>query len=126
LYLTGAFAALAVLMVMAGLYGVLAQLVSSRRHEIGVRMALGATKQSVASMVLRQGVIVIGSGLGVGILLALVTGRLVRSFLYQVGPIDFWSYTAASLSLLAIGLLASMLPARGAASIEPMQALRED
>ncbi len=126
LYLTGAFAGLAVLMVIAGLYGVLAQLVSYRRHEIGIRMALGATRKSVARMILRQGAILIGLGLGAGILLALATGHLVRSFLYQVQPIDLWTYVAVSASLLAIGLLASLLPARKAASIEPMQALRED
>jgi len=126
LYLTGAFAGLAVLMVIAGFYGVLAQLVSYRRHEIGIRIALGATRQNVARMVLRQGSILIGLGPGAGILLALATGHLVRSFLYQVRPIDFWTYVAVSVSLLVIGLLASLLPARKAASIEPMQALRED
>jgi predicted permease len=126
LYLTGAFAGLAVMMVIAGFYGVLAQVVSYRRHEIGIRIALGATRQNVARMVLRQGSILLGLGLGVGVLLALATGRLVRSFLYQVRPIDFWTYVGVSVSLLAIGLLASLLPARKAASIEPMQALHED
>ena len=62
----------------------------------------------------------------VGILLALATGHLVTRFLYQVRPIDLWTYLAVSASLLAIGLLASLLPARKAAAIEPMQALRED
>jgi predicted permease len=125
LYLTGAFAGLAVMMVIAGLSGVLAQLVSYRLQEIGIRMALGATRQSVAGMVLGQGAILIGVGLGAGILLALATGQLLRSFLYEVRPIDFWSYLGVSLSLLAIGLLASLLPARRAASIEPMRALRQ-
>jgi predicted permease len=126
LYLTGAFAGLAVMMVIAGFYGVLAQLVSYRRHEIGIRIALGATRQNVARMVLRQASILLALGLGAGILLALATGHLVRSFLYQVRPIDFWTYAGVSVSLLVIGLLASLLPARKAASIEPMQALRED
>ncbi|MGB2666879.1 MAG: ABC transporter permease [Candidatus Acidiferrum sp.] len=126
LYLTGAFAGLAVLMVMAGLYGVLAQLVSYRRHEIGIRMALGATRQRVASMILRQGAILIALGLGAGIVLALATSQLVRSFLYHVQTTDVLTYVAVSLSLLAVGLFASLLPARKAASIEPMQALRED
>jgi putative ABC transport system permease protein len=126
LYLTGAFAGLAVLMVIAGLYGVLAQLVSYRRHEIGIRMALGATRHNVARMVLRQGATLIALGLAAGILLALATGHLVTSFLYQVRPIDLWTYIAVSVALLLVGLLASLLPARKAASIEPMQALRED
>jgi putative ABC transport system permease protein len=126
LYLTGAFAGLAVVMVIAGLYGVLAQLVSYRRHEIGVRMALGATRQGVLTMVLRQGALIIGIGLAAGMLLALAMGQLLRSFLYQVHPADLWTYVVVSLILLAIGFVASMLPARRAASIEPMQALREE
>jgi putative ABC transport system permease protein len=126
LYLTGAFAGLAVLMVMAGLYGVLAQLVGYRRHEIGIRMALGATRQSVANMVLRKGAVLIALGLVGGIVLAMAVGRLVKSFLYQVQPTDLWTYLGVSVSLLAVGLLASLVPARKAASVEPMQALRQD
>jgi putative ABC transport system permease protein len=126
LYLVGSFAGLAVVMVVAGLYGVLSQLVSYRRREIGVRMALGASRQSVAQMVLRQGSILIGAGLGVGLLLAFATERLIKSFLYQVHPLDVWTYVAVLLTLPAIGLIAALLPARKAASIQPMQALRED
>jgi predicted permease len=126
LYLVGSFAGLAVVMVVAGLYGVLSQLVSYRRREIGVRMALGASRQSVAQMVLRQGSILIGAGLGVGLLLAFATERLIKSFLYQVHPLDVWTYVAVLLTLPTIGLIAALLPARKAASIQPMQALRED
>jgi putative ABC transport system permease protein len=126
LYLVGSFAGLAVAMVFAGLYGVLSQLVSYRRREIGVRMALGATRVSVARLVLRQGSVLVGGGLGVGLLLAFATGRLVKSFLYQVQPLDMGTYAAVVLALTLIGLTASLLPARKAASIEPMQALRED
>jgi predicted permease len=126
LYLVGSFAGLAVAMVFAGLYGVLSQLVSYRRREIGVRMALGATRASVAQLVLRQGTVLVGAGLGVGLLLAVATGRLVRSFLYQVQPVDVWTYVSVALALSVIGLTAALLPARKAASIEPMQALRED
>jgi putative ABC transport system permease protein len=126
LYLVGSFAGLAVVMVFAGLYGVLSQLVSYRRREIGVRMALGATRRSVAQMILRQGSILVGSGLGVGLVLAFATGRLVKSFLYQVQPLDAWTYLAVALALPVIGLTAALLPARRAASIRPMQALRED
>ena len=126
LYLTGTFAGLAVLMVMAGLYGVLAQLVSYRRHEIGIRMALGATRQSVAGMVMRQGAVLIGLGLLAGVLLALALGQLLSSFLYQVRPTDLFTYVGVVVSLLAVGLVASLVPVQRAASIEPMQALRED
>jgi ABC-type antimicrobial peptide transport system permease subunit len=89
-------------------------------------MAVGATRASVARLVLRQGSKVLGAGLGVGLILALVTGRLVKSFLYEVQPVDVSTYVAVILALSIIGLTASLLPARKAASIEPMQALRED
>jgi ABC-type antimicrobial peptide transport system permease subunit len=104
----------------------LSQLVSYRRREIGVRMALGATRRSVAQLILRQGSMVIGTGLGVGLLLAVATGRWVKSFLYQVQPLDVLTYVSVVVALSTIGLIAALLPARKAASIEPMQALRED
>jgi len=126
LYLVSSFAGLAVAMVIAGLYGVLSQLVSYRRREIGVRMALGATRQSVAQMVVRQGSILIGAGLGVGLLLAFPTERLIRNFLYRVRPLDAWTYAAVLLALPIIGLIAALVPAHKAASIQPMQALREE
>ncbi|HEV2470368.1 MAG TPA: ABC transporter permease [Candidatus Sulfotelmatobacter sp.] len=126
LYLVSAFAGLAVLMVIAGLYGVLAQLVSYRRREIGVRMALGATRQSVAQMVVRQGLILIGAGLGVGLLLTFPAERLIQSFLYNVHPLDAWTYAAVLIALPIVGLIAALVPARQAATIEPMQALREE
>jgi putative ABC transport system permease protein len=126
LYLVGSFAGLAVVLVFVGLYGVLSQLVSYRRHEIGVRVALGATRRSVAQLILRQGSALIGSGLVVGLLLAFGMGRWVKGFLYQVQPLDGLTYAAVAIALVTIGLIASVLPARKAASIEPMQALRED
>ena len=126
LYLVGSFAGLAVAMVVAGLYGVLSQLVSYRRREIGVRMALGATRRSVVQMIVRHGSMVIGAGLGVGLLLAVAAGRWVKSFLYQVQPLDVLTYVSVVVALSTIGLVAALLPARKAASIEPMQALRED
>jgi ABC-type antimicrobial peptide transport system permease subunit len=126
LYLVGSFAGLAIAMVIAGLYGVLSQLVGYRRREIGVRMALGATRQSVAQMVLRQGSILIGIGLGAGLVLAFASERLIQSFLYHVRPLDVGTYVSVLLVLPGIGLIAALLPARKAASIQPMQALRED
>jgi ABC-type antimicrobial peptide transport system permease subunit len=126
LNLVGSFAGLAVVMVIAGLYGVLSQLVSYRRREIGVRMALGATRKSVAQLVLRQGSILIGAGLGVGLLLSFVSARLIKSFLYQVQPLDILTYVAVAVTLSVIGLIAALIPARRAAYIEPMQALRTE
>jgi ABC-type antimicrobial peptide transport system permease subunit len=108
------------------LYGVLSQLVSYRRHEIGVRVALGATRRGVAQLILRQGSTLIGFGLAAGLLLALGMGRFVKGFLYQVEPLDGPTYAAVAIALVTIGLIASILPAQKAASIEPMQALRED
>jgi predicted permease len=126
LYLVGSFAGLAIAMVIAGLYGVLSQLVSYRRREIGVRMALGATRVSVAKLVLGQGSVLVGAGLLLGLLLAVATGRMVASFLYQVRPIDAWTYVAVALALAVVGLAAAVIPTRKAASIQPMQALREE
>jgi predicted permease len=126
LYLVGSFAGLAIAMVIAGLYGVLSQLVSYRRREIGVRMALGATRGSVAKLVLRQGSILIGSGLVVGLVLAVATGRLIKGFLYEVKPLDASTYVGVAVALTAIGLVAALIPARRAASIQPMQALRDE
>jgi len=126
LYLVGSFAGLAIAMVIAGLYGVLSQLVSYRRREIGVRMALGATRASVANLVLRQGSILIGVGLVAGLGLALASGRLIKGFLYEVKPLDATTYLAVAVVLTVIGLLAALIPARRAATIQPMQALRDE
>ena len=126
LYLVGSFAGLAIAMVIAGLYGVLSQLVSYRRREIGVRMALGATRSSVARLVLRQGSILIGTGLVVGLVLAFASGRLIKGFLYEVKPLDASTYLGVAVVLAAIGLVAALVPARRAASIQPMQALRDE
>jgi predicted permease len=126
LYLLGSFAGLAIVMVVTGLYGVLSQLVNYRRREIGVRMALGATRAGVAQMILRQGSMMIGAGLGIGLLLAALSGRLLKGFLFEVQPLDGWTYVAVALVLTGIGLISSLIPARKAASIQPMQALRED
>jgi putative ABC transport system permease protein len=126
LYLVALFAGLAVVMVFAGLYGVLSQVVNFRRREIGLRMALGATRQSIAQMVLRQGAVVIGLGLGAGLLLALASGSLVETFLYQVPPLDILTYLAVAIVLALIGVAAILIPARKAVSIDPMQALRDD
>ena len=126
LYLTATFAALAILMVIAGLYGVLAQLVGYRRHEIGIRMALGATRESMARMILKQGSRLIGIGLVIGLALGLGLSQLVKSFLYRVPALDPWTYAGVILLSLVVGLAASLIPAYRAASIQPMEALREE
>ena len=126
LYLIGSFAGLAIAMVITGLYGVLSQLVNYRRREIGVRMALGATRAGVAKMILRQGSILIGVGLAIGLVLAVLSGRLLKESLFEVQPLDAWTYVAVAVVLAFIGLVSSLIPARSAASVQPMQALREE
>ena len=126
LYLTGTFAGMAVLMVIAGLYGVLAQLVSYRRREIGVRLALGSTRERILRLFLKQGLILVVSGLVLGVVCALWAGRLVKGFLYQVPPLDSWTYAAVVGLLLVVGVLAALIPARRAAAVEPIEALRDE
>ena len=126
LYLTGVFAGMAVLMVIAGLYGVLAQLVSYRRREFGIRLALGATPNGISGMVLRQGLVFVGAGLAIGIVAAAFAGNLVKSFLYQVQPADAWTYLGVVFLLVLVGSVAALIPAHRAATVEPMTALREE
>jgi putative ABC transport system permease protein len=126
LYLTGAFAGMAVLMVVAGLYGVLAQVVSYRRREIGLRMALGATPRKILTMVLRQGSVMVVTGLVVGLVAAVFVTKLLKDFLYRVNAVDPWTYIGVAVLLLIVGSVAALVPARRAAAVEPMQALREE
>ena len=126
LYLIGGFAGLAVLMVVAGLYGVLAQIVSTRRREFGIRIALGSSPVGILKMVLGQGLSFITAGIAVGIAAALLAGRFVQSFLYQVKPTDVWTYAGVVVVLVCVGAAAAALPARRAASVEPMAALRDE
>ena len=126
LYLIGAFAALAIIMVIAGLYGVLAQIVSYRRREIGVRLALGATRGNILTMVLRQGTTLVVGGLILGILLSAFGGKLVNGFLFGVKAFDVWTYLAVTLALIAVGAMAAFIPARRAAAVEPVEALRDN
>ena len=126
LYLIAAFAGMAILMVVAGLYGVLAQVVSYRRREIGVRLALGATRQNILTMVLRQGTVLVGCGIVAGVLISLFSGKLVKSFLFGVKALDGWTYAGVVLVLIIVGSLAALIPARRAAAVEPIQALRDE
>jgi ABC-type lipoprotein release transport system permease subunit len=126
LYITAAFAGLAALMVITGLYGVLAQLVGYRRREIGIRLALGAPRASVLQMVLRQGAVMIVAGLAAGLVLSALTGRLLSGFLYGVGAADVWTYAGVLLTLCLIGAAASYIPAWRASLIPPVEALRDE
>jgi putative ABC transport system permease protein len=125
LYITAAFATLAALMVITGLYGVLAQLVGYRRREIGIRLALGAPRASVLQMVLRQGAAMIAAGLVAGLVLSALSGRLLSGFLYNVTTSDGWTYAGVLLVLCLIGAAASYIPAWRASLIPPVEALRD-
>jgi predicted permease len=123
--LTG-FAAGALLLAAIGLYGVLAFAVAQRTREIGVRIALGATHGSVLKMVVRQGMALVALGLVVGLIAAVGVTRLMASLLYRTQPFDPLTFTAVPVVLGAVALLACYLPARRAARVEPIVALRTE
>lgn len=120
------FAGLALLLAAIGLYGVLSYAVTQRRREIGVRMALGAGKRQVLSLVIGQGMKLALLGVVIGIMGALALTRVIRSLLYGVTPADPATFTAVSLILVAVTLLACWLPALRAARVDPMEALRHE
>ena len=126
LLLLGGFAGVALLLAANGLYGVIAYAVAQRTREIGIRMALGATRRDVLSLVLRQGIKLAGIGVVVGIAAALGLTRGLAKLLYEVRAIDLPTFTGVSLVLLLVALLASWLPARRAARVDPMVALRHE
>ena len=118
------FAALALLLAAIGLYGVLAYSVAQRRQEIGVRLALGAQRSNVLSLIIGQGMKLALVGLFVGIVGALAVTRVMQSLLYGITPTDPLTFTTVSLVLAAVALLACWLPAHRATRIDPMEALR--
>jgi predicted permease len=118
------FGFLAALLVATGLYGTLAYRVSRRTSEIGVRMALGAQRRQVLWMVLRESLVVSVAGIIVGLPLAVVGARVLRSMLFGLGPGDPLAFAAAILGLAIVVLAASLIPAQRAAKVDPMVALR--
>jgi putative ABC transport system permease protein len=122
--LMGVFALLALSLTVVGIYGVLNYSVTRRMHEIGVRMALGAEKHDVLWMVLSQGLKLAVIGVAIGIAGALALTRFLTSLLYGVTPTDPLTFIAVSLILMAVALLACYIPARRAAKVDPMVALR--
>lgn len=122
--LIAAFAGLALLLAALGLYGLLAYTVLQRRREIGVRMALGARPRQVSTAVLREGLRVVLSGLSFGVVSAWFVMRALKTLLFGVAATDAWVLAGSALVLLAVGLIASYVPAHRAASVDPMTALR--
>jgi predicted permease len=122
----GSFGLLAMLLAAVGIYGVVAYSTRQRTHEIGIRMALGAARADVFRQVLRQGLRLTLIGLTAGIAVSLAFTRLLRGLLFGVGTADWITFASVSILLCAVALVACYLPARRAASIEPMQALRTE
>jgi putative ABC transport system permease protein len=123
--LVGVFAVVALLLASVGVYGLLAYMVGQRAHEIGVRMALGAMPSSIGKMIVSRGAGLASIGVGIGLLLSGIMAPLISSLLYGVRPLDPEVFLAVPLILMAVALLASYIPARRAAKVSPIVALRE-
>ncbi len=124
--LTWLFGAIGLLLAAVGLYGITAYSVERRTAEIGVRMALGADRASVVGMVLRGAFVQVSVGLALGIPAAIVSGAWIASWLFDVRPWDPALLVRAALLLVAAALVAAFIPARRAARLDPMRALRID
>ena len=124
------FGGLGLVIAAVGIYGVMAYIVAQRTNEIGVRMALGATRRNIVGMVLKRATVLMGLGLIVGGLAAwylTVTPRLgLKTYLFETKPTDVWIFAAALATLALAGLVASAIPARRAASVDPLIALRHE
>jgi predicted permease len=123
-FLASLFGALATVLSLVGLYAVTAYSVARRIQEIGIRMALGAQRRNVLALVLREGMVLTGVGVGVGLAVALALTRVLRSHLFEITPTDPVTFASTALLLGAVALLACYLPARRAARVDPMVALR--
>jgi putative ABC transport system permease protein len=119
-----AFGILALVLAATGIYGVMAYAVSRRTREIGIRMAIGATQTQVLQSVARSAAILIGTGLAIGLALALTAGRFLERILYGVEPSDPLTFAMVFAIMLGVGAAATFLPARRATRIDPMRALR--
>ena len=120
------FAVVALLLAGVGIYGVMAFTVAQREHEIGLRMALGATRGHVVSLILKEALLLATIGLTLGLAGAYLVGRTLHSTLYGVGSMDFIATGAVAVVLVTASLVASWVPARRAAAVQPMRALRSE
>jgi predicted permease len=118
--------AMALLLGIVGIYGVISYAVSQRTREIGIRMALGAQREQLTAMFVRQGLTLAVTGVAAGIVIAALALRLMSSLLYKVSAMDPWTYTAAAACILAIAWVACYLPSRSAAVVNPVTALRSE
>jgi ABC-type antimicrobial peptide transport system permease subunit len=122
----GMDAVIALLLAAIGIFAVMANVVGERTREIGVRLAMGATREAVTRMVLRRAAWITGTGLGVGLVAAFLLARVLANLLRGVQPTDAVVFTSISVAIAAVALAASWLPARRAATIDPMEALRSE
>ena len=124
--LLGVFGFMALGLAAVGLYGVIAYSVAQRTHEIGIRVALGASWGQVVGMVVRKGMLLVGVGVGFGLLASFGATRFMAGLLYGVSALDPLTFVGVPGVLCAVALLASFIPAQRAASIDPMKTLRAE
>lgn len=122
--LLGVFAITALLLAAAGLYAVIAYLVSQRTREIGIRVALGATPRNILRLMMGHGMKLTLIGVAIGFVGAIAVTRLMRSLLFAVAPVDLMTFGVSSVVLMVVALLACFIPARRATKVDPLVALR--
>jgi putative ABC transport system permease protein len=122
----GIFGAVALLLASLGVYGVISYSVAQRGHEIGIRIAMGASGREVRRLVVGEGLRLTGIGMGIGLVLAVVTGQLMASLLFGVSPFDPVTLGAVLLAFFGVSLAASLIPAMRAGRVDPLKVLRSE
>jgi ABC-type antimicrobial peptide transport system permease subunit len=125
-FLLGLFGGLALLLSTVGIYGVMSFSVAQRAREIGVRMALGARSREVVTLILYQGMTIVGIGLAAGLLAAFAVSRVAANLLFGISPTDPLVFAVTALLLTAVALLATLVPARRATTVDPILVLRQE
>ena len=124
--LLGAFAALALLLAIVGVYGVVSYSVTQRRQELGVRIALGAQPTDIFRLVVRQGAVLAALGVGIGVVGSWLVAPVIRSWLYGIDPADPATFALVAVMLAGVALIATAIPARRATKVDPVLAMRSE